>query len=79
MILGTAFPGSYLFFFGLDFFTKTGFNTAARAFLAGTGVYAPTGFVYGMIAGFLVLGIIGCVAQWYMSRDRRYSPAKTRY
>ena len=64
LILGTAFPGSYAFFFGLDVFTKTGFNRAARAFLGGNIGYVVGNEVYYMIGGFLGLGLVGAIIQW---------------
>lgn len=70
-LLGTAIPGSYALFFGIDVFTKTGFNNATQMFLNGNGFYTTSPAVYGMLAGVLVLAIIGILVQFHNSKTHR--------
>ncbi|KAJ3082810.1 hypothetical protein HK102_001450, partial [Quaeritorhiza haematococci] len=78
LILGTAFPGSYAVFFGLDAFIRSGFNQTTLALVGGAGIYETSPVVYGMIAGFLVLGLVGTGVQWSMSKKDRYSNYRDR-
>ncbi|KAL3898596.1 MAG: hypothetical protein SGCHY_002629 [Lobulomycetales sp.] len=64
LVLGTAFPGSYAVFFGIDLFAKTGFKNGVQTFISGQGVYNATAAVYGMLVGVVLLAIIGCVYQF---------------
>lgn len=71
LILGTAFPGSYAIFFGLDTFINTGFNQALQSFF-GTGVlYVATPAVYGMMAGTVLLALLGCGIQYRGSANSK--------
>jgi len=73
LVLGTAFPGSYGFFFGLDIFLNTGFKEGMQNFLSGGGLYVTSGVVYGMLGGVLGLAVIGCVVQFRDTKRKSYS------
>lgn len=72
LVIGTAFPGAYGAFFGLDIFINTGFKEGMQKFLSGGGLYVTSAPVYGMLAGVVVLAIIGCVVQFRDSNRKTY-------
>lgn len=90
VIISTAFAGSYSFFYGVDGFAQLGFQDAVNSFFGDPINNAPkitNGGVYGMIAGMIVLGIIGAVVQFkltakdarnYRDRDNSTLPFRSR-
>lgn len=74
IIFGTAFIGSYAIFIGIDMFACTGFANSIRSFLDGNHniVYNADVKVYLMIAGMIVLFIIGAVFQYKYHRNSSF-------
>jgi hypothetical protein len=73
LVVGTAFSGSYAVFFGIDVFAQTGFGNGMQTFLSGGGVYVATGAVYGMLAGVLLLAILGSIYQFRDTKRKSLS------
>ena len=56
----TSFVGSYLMFFGIDFFLKSGFYTLLFKLRSGQASTIPWGIkLYLMLGGFALVAIIG--------------------
>ncbi|KAI8871118.1 hypothetical protein GQ42DRAFT_109169, partial [Ramicandelaber brevisporus] len=67
VILSTAGSGSWILFNGIDLFAQTGFKNIVSSLTnaAQTGTpYKPNAKVYGMIAGCVLLFILGSVIQY---------------
>ncbi|KAJ3392296.1 hypothetical protein HDU92_008527 [Lobulomyces angularis] len=72
LILGTALPGSYAMFFGIDVFANTGFNIAMQSFISTGVIYKVSPAVYGMMGGVVAVAIIGIVLQFSSSGTSSY-------
>ncbi len=73
LIIGTAFPGAYELFFGIDMFTRVGFAASTIKFLGGGGFTTPvTVGVYGFLGGVAALGVIGTAVQVLFSSRNKY-------
>jgi len=75
IILSTSFVGGFLIIFGIDLFAQTGFATLVASFLESNSTPsqdALTWQIYILLAGVLLLAIIGCVVQWHFHREVDY-------
>ncbi|KAI9207623.1 uncharacterized protein BJ171DRAFT_493256 [Polychytrium aggregatum] len=67
LIVSTSVIGSYSALFGLDMFIQTGFVESVQSFLGANHTIPPyqsNGKVYGMLAGMVVLAILGIFVQY---------------
>ncbi|KAJ1565862.1 hypothetical protein HK096_008420 [Nowakowskiella sp. JEL0078] len=80
LIFGTAFPGAYAVAWGADVFVNTGFKIAALAVLSNntSSIHLTTG-VWIMIGGFLGLGILGTLVQYFWTGKKHHNFGRTGY
>ncbi|KAJ3361821.1 hypothetical protein GGF32_006997 [Allomyces javanicus] len=68
----TAIGGAYFTMVGIDVFARTGFYNSTVAFLGGqSSTYTTSAKVYGMIAGYVVLAVLGIVVQYRTTRNSK--------
>jgi hypothetical protein len=77
LIISTAVLGSYALFSGADYFIKTGFGSIIKAIRDKVPLQMTAG-MWGMLAGFLVVAIIGSAVQFRLEKNNqksKYAPA----
>jgi MFS family permease len=76
IILGTAFIGAYAIILGIDLFARTGFALSVKAFMDGNHDtdYKVNTKVYLMLAGMIVLFILGSIFQYRYYRNHHFGP-----
>ena len=77
LVFSTSLAGSYLTFYGIDVFARTGFANSSLSSLyqlreGQAIVYDTSGPVIGMMVGVLVLTIIGCFSQYRSIQGKDY-------
>ena len=78
LIVSTSLAGSYLVFYGIDVFARTGFANSSQASLyqlkegQQVVVYDTSGPVIGMMVGVIVLAIIGVGSQYKIIDGKGY-------
>lgn len=74
VIISTSIVGSLSFFFGVDVFAKTGLAYYVDEIVSGVSVPSGgNGKIYGMLAGVIILALIGIVHQYRTYRNHRWS------
>ncbi|KAJ3034872.1 hypothetical protein HDV00_004560 [Rhizophlyctis rosea] len=74
LIIATSVIGAYLLLFGVDEFTRTGFNLESYYVLTNrANSLSLTPQIIGFIVAFAVLSLIGIVVQFYMNRGLAHS------
>jgi len=76
IIFGTAFIGAYAIILGIDLFVRTGFALSVRAFMDGNHdtKYVVNTKVYLMLAGMVVLFILGSLFQYRYYKNHSFGP-----
>jgi len=75
LIIGTAIVGAYSFITGVDVFAHTGFTVAAYQFLnrnSTAQTYTMDSQMYGMLAGFIIMAIVGAIVQFVHTRKHNW-------
>ena len=75
LIVSTSFAGSYLVFFGIDLFVRTGFSNSYNSIVlqitnGQSATYELSGSVIGMLVGVVLMTLIGCLAQYRMNQGK---------
>ncbi|KAJ3053841.1 hypothetical protein HK097_003251 [Rhizophlyctis rosea] len=74
LIITTSLVGAYLICFGVDQFTRTGFNLSSYYLLTNRrNSLELTGPIIGFLVAFIVLAIIGIAVQFRMNRGVKHS------
>lgn len=73
-IIGTSFPGSFAFVYGIDVFVKSGFKEFCQGLLLTKGVSWEGAdiYVYGLFFGWIVLAVCGSLFQYRHSEMYHY-------
>ena len=77
LVFSTSLAGSYLVFYGVDVFARTGFANSSISSLyrlkeGQVVVYDTSGPVIGMMIGVVALTVIGCVSQYRSIEGKNY-------
>lgn len=74
LIITTSLVGAYLILFGIDQFTRTGFNLSSYYLLTNRrNNFTLSGPIIGFLVAFIVLSIIGIAVQFRMNKGVKHS------